>query len=74
LTRSRFNTAAVPTTQLRKRLSNGIRKQTDTDVYLTGYASMRAIDLYSSSASEEEDNSLERRCSACGNRLHLKLV
>jgi hypothetical protein len=35
LTRSRFNTAAVPTTQLRKRLSNGIRKQTDTGVYLT---------------------------------------
>jgi hypothetical protein len=27
LTRSRFNTAAVPTTQLRKRLSNGIKDQ-----------------------------------------------
>jgi hypothetical protein len=35
--RSRFNTAAVPTTQLRKRLSNGIRKQTDTGVYLTTF-------------------------------------
>jgi hypothetical protein len=38
LTRSRFNTTATPTTQLRKRLSNGIRKQTNTGVYLTDEA------------------------------------